>query len=93
LVQPVYKRFIGDEGILSGLHRDLAPEQEESMITKINQEYGIKESFAEEGNPNQNPVESQAIKWLKHAGERLLNKTGAPDFLLLEAYEYLTLVN
>jgi hypothetical protein len=51
------------------LHRDLASEQKESMVTKITREYVIKESFAEAGNPNQNPVQSQAIKWLKRAGE------------------------
>jgi hypothetical protein len=68
-VPEVYKRFIHDEGIPSGLHRDLAPEQKESMVTKITREYVIKESFAEAGNPNQNPVQSQAIKWLKRAGE------------------------
>jgi hypothetical protein len=59
----------------------------------LNREYEIKESFSETGYPNQNPVESQAIKWLKKAGERLLNHTGAPDFVWIWAYQYLALIN
>jgi hypothetical protein len=89
----VYKDFIRDQGVPSGLHRDNAPEQKSHIVTQLNREYEIKESFAEAGYPNQNPVESQAIKWLKRAGERLLNHTGAPDFVWIWAYQYLALVN
>ena len=89
----VYKEFIRDQGIPSGLHRDNAPEQKSHVVTQLNRDYGIKESFAEAGYPNQNPVESKAIKWLKRAGERLLNHTGAPDYVWLWAYQYLALVN
>ena len=89
-VPEVYQDSLRDEGVPSGLHRDQAPEQKETLITRINQEHNVQESFAEAGNPHQNPVESQAIEWLKRSGERLLNKTGAPDFLWREAYVYCT---
>jgi hypothetical protein len=75
----IYKDFIRDQGVPSGLHRDNATEQKSHVITQINRNYEIKESFAEVGNPNQNPMDSRA--WLKRAGERLLNHTGAPDFV------------
>ena len=89
----VYREFIRDQGVPSGLHRDNAMEQKSQVITQLNREYDVKESFAEAGYPTQNPVESHAIKWLKRAGERLLNHTGAPDFAWLWAYQYLALVN
>jgi hypothetical protein len=89
----VYKEFIRDQGIPSGLHRVNATEQKSSGVTQLNREYQVQESFAEAGYPKQNPVESRAIKWLKCAGERLLNHTGAPDFVWIWAYQYLALVN
>jgi hypothetical protein len=89
----VYKEFIRDQGVPSGLHRDNAPEQKSHVITQMNREFEVKETFAEAGYPNQNPVESQAVKWLKRAGERLLNQTGAPEFVWIWAYQYLALVN
>jgi hypothetical protein len=53
-----------------------ATEQRSNVITQLNRDYEVKESFAEAGDPNRNPVESKAIKWLKGAGERLLNQRG-----------------
>jgi hypothetical protein len=47
----------------------------DKYLTKINCEHKIKESFAEAGNPNQNPMEFKAIKWLKHSEECLRDKT------------------
>jgi hypothetical protein len=88
-----YKEFIRDQGVPSGIHRDNASEQKSNIFTQLNRENEIKESFSEAGYPNQNPVESQAIKWLKRAGERLLNHTGAPDFVWIWAYQYLALVS
>ena len=92
-VAEVYKEFIRDQGVPSGVNRDNASEQKSKKITEMNREYEVKESFSETGNPNQNHVESQAIKWLKRAGERLLNHTGAPEFVWIWAYQYLALVN
>jgi hypothetical protein len=89
----IYKEFIRDQGVPSGLHRDNASEQRSHIITQLNREYEVKESFSEAGYPNQNPVESNAIKWLKRAGERLMNHTGAPDWTWIWAYQYLALVN
>jgi hypothetical protein len=88
-----YKEFIRDQGVPSGIHRDNASEQKSNIFTQLNRENEIKESFSEAGYPNQNPVESQAIKWLKRAGERLLNHTGASDIVWIWAYHYLALVN
>jgi hypothetical protein len=34
-----------------------------------------------------------AIKWLKRAAERLMNHTGAPDFVAVYVFMYLALVN
>jgi hypothetical protein len=59
--QDSYKEFIRDQGVPSGLHRDSATEQKSHIITQLNRECEVKESFAEAGYPNQNPVESQAI--------------------------------
>jgi hypothetical protein len=87
------KEFIRDQGVPSGLHRDNANEQRSGIVTQLNRDYEVKESLSEAGHPNQNPVESRAIKWLKRAGERLLNHTRAPDFVWIWAYQYLALVN
>jgi hypothetical protein len=57
-VPEVYQRFLRDEGVPSGIHRDQAPEQKEALITRINREHKIQESFTKAGNPHQNPVES-----------------------------------
>jgi hypothetical protein len=92
-VAEVYKEFIRDQGVPSGLHRDNAPEQKSKIISQMNRDLEVKESFSEVGYPNQNPVESQAIKWIKRAGERLMNQTGAPEFVWIWAYQYLALVN
>jgi hypothetical protein len=82
----VFRECIRDQGVPSGLHRDNATEQKSHIVTQLNREYEVKESFAEAGYPNQNPVESHAITWLKRAGERLLNHTGVPDFVWIWAY-------
>jgi hypothetical protein len=89
----VYREFTRDQGVPSCLHRNNATEQQRNIVTLHNRDYGVKESFAEAGNPNQNPVESHAIKWLKRAGERLLNHTRAPAFVWIWAYQYLALVS
>jgi hypothetical protein len=61
----VYKEFIRDQGLPTGLHRDNAAELKSRKISQLNLDYSVKESFAEAGNPNQNHVEVQAIKWIK----------------------------
>jgi hypothetical protein len=53
----IYKEFIRDQGVPSGIHRDNATEQKSHIITQLNREYEVRESFAEAGYPNQNPVE------------------------------------
>jgi hypothetical protein len=65
----VYKEFIRDQGLPSGLHRDNEAEQKSRKISQLNLDYGVKESFVEAGNPNQNPVEAQAIKLIKKTAD------------------------
>jgi hypothetical protein len=89
----IYKDFLKDVGVPDGLLRDKAPEEDSREIQAINREYHIKDKFAEPGYPNQNPVESMAIRWLKKASERLMNHTAAPDFVFVYAMQYLALVN
>ena len=38
----VYKEFIRDQEVPSGLHRDNAPEQKSNIITQINRDYEVK---------------------------------------------------
>ena len=46
------------EGVPEGLHRDLAPEEKVEKIIDLNREMMVKDTFAEAGHPNQNPVEA-----------------------------------
>jgi hypothetical protein len=39
--------FIRDQGVPSGLHRDNATEQRSHIVTQLNSEHEVKESFAE----------------------------------------------
>jgi hypothetical protein len=88
-----YRDLIRNKGIPSGLHPDLAEEQNSKQFAEMDREYNVRDSFLEAGYPNQNPVEAMAIKWLKHAAERLMNHTGTPDFVAVYALMYLALVN
>jgi hypothetical protein len=53
----VYRELIRDQGVPSSLHRDNATEQKSNIVTQLNRDYELKESLAEVGYPNQNPVE------------------------------------
>ena len=92
-VPKVYRDFIREKGVPSGLHRDGAMEQKSNEIIQLNREFEVKDSWSEPRYPNQNPVEALAIKWLKKAAERLLNHTGAPEIVWVFAFLYLALVN
>ena len=55
----------------------------------IHWELYIKDGFSEPYQPNQNLVESKAIKWLKQASHVLLDYRGAPDTAWYFAIKYL----
>ena len=85
----VYKDFIREHGAPSILRRDNAKEENSTAIQAIQRELLIKDEFIEPKNPQQNPVESRAIKWLKETSLVLLNKVGAPSPLWFHAIQYL----
>ncbi len=85
----VHRDFLRNEGIPSVLRRDNSKTQQSQKVTELHHQYGIKDEFSEPHNQQQNPVESQGIKWLKMHIDTVLNRSGAPDFLWLEAAKWL----
>ena len=85
----VYRDFIREHGAPSVLRRDNAKEENNVAIQSIQRELLIKDEYIEPRNPQQNPVESRAIKWLKETSLVLLNKVGAPSPLWFHAIQYL----
>jgi len=75
----VYKDFIRDHGAPSALRRDNAKEEQSESVQEINREFMIKDQYTEPYHPQQNPVESNAIRYLKGKVHILLDRTGAPD--------------
>ena len=55
---------------------------------EINREYMIKDQLTEPYHPQQNPVKSTVIKYLKGHVHILLDITGAPDLLWYMAAQY-----
>jgi hypothetical protein len=84
----VYQDFLRNEGIPTVLRRDGAKEEDSIEVTKLQRKYLIKDEYSEPYNQQQNPVELNAVKWLKHNTERLLDRTGAPGYLWLYAMKY-----
>ena len=89
----VYADFLRNEGIPTVLRRDNAPEEQSQAVTTINRKYLIKDEYLEAENQQQNPVELNAIKWLKRHTQLLLDRTNAPSFLWLHAARYLAQVH
>ena len=75
----VYKDFIREHGAPSALRRDNAKEEQSEQVKDINREYMIKDQFTEPYQPQQNPVETSAIRDIKGQVMILLDRTGAPD--------------
>ena len=75
----VYRDFIRAQGAPSALRRDNAQEEKGEQVIDINREYMIKDEFTEPYHPQQNPVETSAIRYLKGQVQVLLDTTGAPD--------------
>ena len=62
-------------------------------MTKLHRKYLIKDEYSEAENQQQNPVELNAIKWLKKHVQLLLDRTNAPSKLWLQAATYLAHVH
>jgi len=84
----VYKDFIRAQGAPSALRRDNAQEEKGEQVIDINREYMIKDEFTEPYHPQQNPVETSAIRYLKSQVQVLLDTTGAPDSAWFLAVQY-----
>ena len=54
----------------------------------INREFMVKDQYTEPYHPQQNPVKSNAIRYLKGQILNLLDRTGAPDTLWYMAALY-----
>ena len=85
----MYQDFIREQGAPSLLRRDNAQEEQSEEVKNIHRELYIKDGYSEPYQPNQNPVESKAIKWLKQASHVLLDRRGAPDGAWYFAVKYL----
>jgi hypothetical protein len=75
----VYRDFIRQEGCPSALCRDNAREERSEEVMKIQRDLFVADQFPQPYHPQQNPVELQAIKYLKQHAHALLDRTGAPD--------------
>ncbi|HEY8522855.1 MAG TPA: hypothetical protein VIL14_03760, partial [Nitrososphaeraceae archaeon] len=84
----VYKEFIREHEAPSALRRDNAKEEQSETVKEINREYMVKDQLTEPYHPQQNPVESNAIRYLKGQVSHLLDMTGAPDSLWYMATQY-----
>ena len=61
----IYKDFLKQKGIPHTLRRDNAKSENSQAVKEINRECLIRDQFTEPNHPQQNPVEGQAIKFLK----------------------------
>ena len=71
------------------LRRDNSKTQQSQKVIELHRQHMIKDEFSEPHNQQQNPVESQGIRWLKMHIDTVLNRSGAPDYLWLEAAKWL----
>ena len=85
----VYRDFIRDHGAPSALRRDNAKEEQSEIVKDINREYMITDQYTEPYHPQQNPVESCAIRYLKGQVHVILDLTGAPGSLWYMAAQYI----
>ena len=85
----VYADFLRNEGIPTVLRRDNAPEEQSQEVVRLNRKFLIKDEYSEPHNQQQNPVELNAIKWLKKYVQLILDRTNAPSSTWLLASEYL----
>lgn len=85
----VYRDFIRDQGAPSALRRDNAKEEQSKLVKDINREFMIKDQYTEPHHPQQNPVKSSAIRYIRNQVMIVLDQTGAPDLLRYMAALYI----
>ena len=78
-VLKAYQDFMRYKGVPQCPHSDPAPEAKSTLISELNRKMLVKDSWAEAGHPNQNPVEAQGVNPLKKGAEMVMNRTGAPN--------------
>ena len=88
-----YPDFLRHEGAPSILRRDRGLAQRSKRVNEINRSLLIGDEFSEPYHQQQNPVEKNAIRWLKLHSKVLLDRTNAPPELWLHAMEYLAEVH
>lgn len=72
----VYRDIIRGQGAPSALRRDNAKEKQSEAVMDINREFIIKDQLMQPYHPQQNPVETNAIRYLKGQIHILLDVTG-----------------
>jgi hypothetical protein len=85
----IYWDFIRKEGAPNIFHRDNSQVQSGTRTTKLNHKFIIGYQFTKPGQPQQNPAELCAVKYLKDHSQVLLDRTGAPKFCWLAACKYI----
>ena len=92
-VVKAYQDFMRYERVPDTLHRDMAPEQKTQEIIDINRRMIVKDTWAEPGYPEQNPVEQAGVRILKQAADAIITRTGAPPAAWPWVYNYISDVN
>ena len=85
-----YRDYIRDHGAPSTLRRDNAKEEQSELVQEINRELMIKYQCTVPCHPQQNPVKSNAIWYLKGQVHILLDRTDAPDSIWYLETQYIT---
>lgn len=89
----VYLDFIRQHGSPSVLRRDMAGEELSAKVAEIQRENQIKDEWSEPHNQQQNPVELNAVRWLKDSLAVLLARSGAPEWMWIKGCEYLAAIH
>jgi hypothetical protein len=89
----IYQDFLREEGAPSILRRDNSQTQTGKKVTALNRNYVIGDQMTEPDHPQQNPAEMRAVRWLKEHSQVLMDRTGAPNMVWLEAQIYLAKIH
>lgn len=84
----LYRDFIREHGAPSTLRRDNAKEEQSEEVIEINRELLIKDQYTEPHHPQQNPMESEALRYNKDHVLKVLDNTGAPESTWYFAVQY-----
>ena len=60
---------------------------------ELNCHWRVKDRFTEPNYPNQNPAEMRAVKWIKDHSQVIMNQSGAPPYVWMQAASYLASIN